>query len=331
MLKTKLVKNVIIDYYRHVGLITDEMNIETIFEARGKKLYDLDIEDLQVLMAHLENNDNQEDLGDEIMPQLQRQLLNLHVRRDKIDDEMTEMEYNVIRRELLIRDEIRQEYQHYNNVNLPQWLLLKRARVLSVQNNLRKNQMFRLGTVIKKARPVFEFNEVIDYATNRFYDESLNRVSASYPYFRSYLPNEKRHRRKILDRSVPYIWFKELKKLPSNLKRMIKDDNFVNATKRFYHKRCQHSENDTKLCEACQSPKNGYRLTDNQILMRNIQEFETNVNPIRVEIDNSLRESEILEIRYANEENLIYELTNRNFFHLKRTIERHLNEQRRSQ
>ena len=328
MLKSKIVKNTIIDFCKRKGLITEDMNVETIFEARGKKLYELDIADLTVLIQYVEREADIEDIGNELLPQLERQIQNLYNRKEKINDDMTDLEESVINRELLKRDDVRKDHPQYNNVNLPQWLILKRARILSVQNNLRKNQMYRLGTVIKKARPIFEFEEVINYATTRFYDDSMNRRTANYPYFRAYLPTEKNHRKKILDKSVPYIWFRELRKLPASLRWEIKDDNFVEKTKKYYHERCQHSENETKLCEACQQPKNGYRLTDNQILTRNIQEFENINSTIRLEIDNSLRSHEILEIRYANEDNLIYELSNRNFFHLQRSIDNYLRTQR---
>ena len=94
--------------------------------------------------------------------------------------------------------------------------------------------------------------------------------------------------------------------------------------KKFYHTRCQHSEDKSRLCEKCHQPKNGYRFTDNQILIRNIQEFESRTPPMVTLIDNDLKRHEIIEVRYANEENLIYELSNRNFHHLQRAIDSYL-------
>ena len=94
--------------------------------------------------------------------------------------------------------------------------------------------------------------------------------------------------------------------------------------KKFYKSRCQHAENDKRLCEKCQIPKDSYRLTLNQQLLHEFVDFETRERPIQQQIDASLSNSEILELRFSNEENLIYELTNRNFFHLNRAIERYL-------
>ena len=124
----------------------------------------------------------------------------------------------------------------------------------------------------------------------------------------------------IIKKSTPYIWFQELWRIPKELRDKTKDEGFVGTMKGFYHKRCQHAEDETKLCEKCQKPKNGYRLTQSQNLVRNIQEFEQANSSVQELVDVTLKRHEILEVRYANEDNLIFELTNRNFYHLKRSI-----------
>ena len=322
MVKYKIVKNLILDFYRKVNIINDDMNVETIYEARGKKLYDLDIQDLLKLSEYLNQNCDTDDLDRDIQARIQGNIFHLLKRMDKIEDDFDAFDQNVMKNALLERDRIRVSYPHYNNVNLPQWLLLKRARILSVQNNLRKNQMFRLGQVIKKARPVFEFNQVIEFATRRFYEDDRNRLSANYPYFRFYLPSEKKHRHAILNKSTPYIWFKELQRLPMALRSMTKNEKFINTMKKFYHKRCQHAENEKKICLKCRKPKDNYRLTENQQLINDIADFEVVEPSIIQQIDTNLSQSEILELRFSNEDNLIYELSNRDFFHVNRAIER---------
>ena len=169
---------------------------------------------------------------------------------------------------------------------------------------------------------------MIEFATTRFYEDDRNRLSASYPYFRFFLPSEKKHRHAILKKSTPYLWFKELQRLPIELRSKTKDKRFVNAMKKFYKTRCQHAENDRNCCIKCRKPKDSYRLTSNQQMLREAVDFESTEPTVIQRIDSNLSASEILEIRYSNEENLIYELSNRDFFHLNSVIQNYMNENR---
>ena len=316
MIKVKAIRNLLTEFYLDQGLIDETMDTNLIFEARGKRLIHLDIQDLLEYREHLIGNpihDIEIYNVNRRLRNLERQFQNAETRR------LTQIEKKVILDAIKSRDRLRQTYPHYDHLSLPQWIKMKTMKVTSVQNNIRKNQMNRLGSTILRARPIFEFDEVLEFATDHFIRED-GRVTTDYPHFHATLARDRSANQSILRRCTPQMWFNEFKKLPRSVKIGLKERNFISRVKKHFQSRCQHEEEGTTRCENCNRPQNCYTLSHSQEIAQNFQRIERETETVYDIADQTLSESEVLEVSTDTDGHLIYNITTEAFSVLQRRL-----------
>ena len=143
-------------------------------------MVDIDVEDMLKYRDHLSNT---EGTGPERL-KIEKRLLKLYEFAEKAGNrKLSRKESKIIINGLKKRDRLRRNYPHFNHIEIPQWMLLKSAKVMSVQNFIRKSHMRRLGSILLRGRPVFELDELLEFATDRFYTAD-GRITTDYPYFK---------------------------------------------------------------------------------------------------------------------------------------------------
>ena len=316
IINKKFTRTILSNFYFQLGLINDETNQSMFFEARGRRLIELDLKDLEEYAEYIRNIEGTGFERTFVEKRMER-LRNFHAKSAYRTLSRTEMK--IIKNAIKERDRIRIEYPHYNRLDLPQWMFLKTSKIISVQNNIRKNQMVRFGTIIIRGNPQFELEEILEFATDRFLDQD-GRLTSSYPYFRSVLRRDMNSNSTLIKECTPELWFEEYKRLPMNIRRAIRTVEFLSQIKNYYEKRCQHAENGTTLCENCEQPQNGYRINYDQARVREIQEIETEQRTVTEINDVTLKEYEIVQMRMDNEGHVIYNLNQSQLQRLQRRI-----------
>ena len=309
MLRNKMTRSIMVDFYRCHGLLDRTTNENLVFEATGKRLIDLDIEDMLNYQRHISQI---EGTGPE-RQKIEKRLQNLYKQAETARNRnMSAVERKIIIRELKKRDRLRTNLPQYNHIELPQWMIMKTAKCMSVQNFIRKSHMNRLGSILLRGRPTFELEEILEYATERFYNEQ-GRITIDYPYFKNCLRKDIESNKSIIKRCAPEIWFNEYRELPMSLRKCLKEGTFMNSIKKYYNNRCQHKENSKTACEQCNKPHNCYRLNYYQERAREIIETAQDTQfPVQIS-DNTLTEHEILEIRRESDGHIAYQMTERSF------------------
>ena len=188
-----------------------------------------------------------------------------------------QIENPVVKREVEIaiarRNRIKSKYPLYNIICIPQWILMARNKMTSIENVHRMNWMTRFTKLIKTARPEPEFNELMKYITDNFRRaRRAQRTSTRFPYFESILAEDRLNDQRMLKNTAPSIWIDEFGKLPENLKITIMTDRFaVNRVKEFYKSRCQHQEKRNEMCPGCGRSTLEYR---NNQLEEQVEEWQ---------------------------------------------------------
>ena len=167
------------------------------------------------------------------------------------------------------------KYPWIQEITVPQWLLLKRHKMTSVQNIHRLNWMTRMIKLLRTARPEVEYRDMMNYLT-----ESARRIRRNiregmrFPYFQTMLHNDMRHSRNIIKDTTPTIWLREFGQLPQEMRRICMTDECASehiAT--FYKERCQHAENTDVICEGCDQSQSNYRLGRVKYSFRELNEI----------------------------------------------------------
>ena len=209
------------------------------------------------------------------------------------------------------KDKIKEKYYLYNIINIPQWILLDRHKMSSVENIHRMNWITRMTKLIKTARPETEFEELMKHLTDNFRQARRSQRSSSrFPYFKETLGEDQVMDRKMLKNTAPSIWIREFLKLPEDLKISIMSDRLaVERVKTFYKNRCQHHEKKGELCSGCNQSTLTYRDTQIEIKInewqnRDEQEMEY-INKLTIYDGENwiLADEELLED--LNEDNLV--------------------------
>lgn len=297
------------DLYSNLNLIDETMDNNMFFEARGKRLIDLDIQDLieyKEFLLDVEGTDFEREAVDKRIRRLEKMKEKSGFKVMKVNDK------KIMLKAIKERDEIRMSHPHYNYLKLPQWMLMHAMKLQSVENNVRKNQMNRLGSTLLRARPVFEFNDILEFATERFIQPD-GRITTDYPYFRNTLERDRDSMQSIIKRCAPQMWFNEFNRLPNNLKKSLRNRTFMGEIKKYYFNRCQHQETELTVCSNCNRPNNNYRLNHSQVVIENIRRIEDEMATIPEIADDTLNENEILEVRRDEDGHIAYNMTERAF------------------
>ena len=154
------------------------------------------------------------------------------------------------------------KYPWIRDVSVPQWLLLRRHKMTSVQNTHRLNWMTRMIKLLRTARPEVEYRDMMNYLT-----ESARRIRRNirngvrFPYFQTMLHNDMRNSRAIIKDTTPTIWLREFGQMPQEMRRICMTDECASEhIITFYKNRCQHAENTDVICEGCDQSQSNYRL-----------------------------------------------------------------------
>ena len=159
------------------------------------------------------------------------------------------------------RNQIKSKYPLYNIINIPQWILLDRNRMTSIENVHRMNWITRFTKLLKTARPETEYEELMKYITDNFSRaRRAQRSNTRFPYFTDILAEDRLNDQKMLKITAPSIWIKEFAKLPEHIKVTMMTNRFaVNIVKEFYKTRCQHQEKRNEICSGCQNSTFNYK------------------------------------------------------------------------
>ena len=169
---------------------------------------------------------------------------------------------NLINRSFRFRDEMQNnDYIYFKQLILPQWLIMQRHNLMSIENNHRCIKMTRFTKLLKTGRPVAEFEELMKYLTDNLNSIRRNiRPGANYPYFRRILGNEFAKDVDLLLTTAPAIWIEEFLTLEQQIKfKMMTDPHATNFMKTLYKTRCQHEEDNNYYCSNCGRSNSCYR------------------------------------------------------------------------
>ena len=324
MAQNKITNIILGQFYEELGLINEEMNENLYFEAYGKRLIQLDLDQIIEYKDYLDRTAGT--TFEKIWAQKRIQRLQENITKfDTNGARLQETEIEMVKKAIFERDEIRKDHPHYNKIRLPQWMILNKIGLPSIENNVRKNQMMTFGRIITKARPIHEFNEVIEFATDRFI-RGDGRAVANYPYFKSTLRRDKKANKKLLKRSTPEIWFYEFNRHSNAMKKAIKEPGYVNRIKKFYENRCHHTENTTKKCFNCNQPENDYRINYSLGTIRAILDTQSEQKTVTEIVDESIEDYQIMEIQMDQEGHIFYNISNRDQIRLQRRLRELLEE-----
>ena len=171
-------------------------------------------------------------------------------------------------------------YAHIRNLTLPQWLILERHGMRSVQNVHRENWVIRMTRLLRTGRPIAEYQDLLNYLTETAKQSRRNiRRTSDYPYFRTIQNRDRTNDKAMLYNTTPTIWLREFSKLTQELRYIIMTDRMAIQTVREYYKqRCQHEESDNVRCERCGKNQSDYRLTRIKKELINIKEIQEQVH-----------------------------------------------------
>ena len=163
------------------------------------------------------------------------------------------------------KNKIKEKYFLYNIISIPQWILLDRHNMSSIENVHRMNWITRMTKLIKTARSEDEFEDLMKYLTDNFRQARRSqRSNVRFPYFNDTLGEDQVKDKKMLKATAPSIWLREFTKLPEELKiSIMKDRLAVEKVKNYYKSRCQHQERQSEQCSGCNKSTLEYR--DNQM------------------------------------------------------------------
>ena len=181
---------------------------------------------------------------------------------------------------------LRQQQQNYpwmKEITIPQWLLLRRHKMTSIQNIHRTNWMTRMVRLLRTARPEIEYQDLMKYLTESAKLIRRNiRLGTRFPYFRATLMMDKHAKDKpLLNKTTPTIWLREFSQIPQEMRMiMMTDKCAVTHVQTHYKERCQHAEDTNETCEGCNQIRSNYRKGRVKFMLKSAQEIAENRNDI---------------------------------------------------
>ena len=179
--------------------------------------------------------------------------------------------------------EQQQKYPWMREITIPQWLLLRRHKMTSIQNVHRTNWMTRMVRLLRTARPVVEYKDLIKYLTESAKLIRRNiRIGSRFPYFRATLAMDKNAKDKtLLNKTTPTIWLREFSQIPQEMRRiMMTDKCAITHVQTYYKERCQHAEDTNETCEGCNQTRSDYRKGRVKFVLREAHEIAEKRNEI---------------------------------------------------
>ena len=196
---------------------------------------------------------------------------------------------NLLRRNFVKMSDLRLPIEERPKIS--QYELLNRAKLLSIPNVHRKNQMMGLGKLVESCFPVREFEEFVKCLTFK-----MNRRQKSKRFLPLFGPcMDKNITNKIRQLEfAPYCWSEEYERLPEPIRSNLGTKLFRPAIKKYYAERCQHDEKIQRQCLACMENtriysdpvlvnlvrQQWYRKNEPEIVDNLINEFDTWANII---------------------------------------------------
>ena len=187
------------------------------------------------------------------------------VKKEYLEGKITDgKEKAAIRRAIARYSAIKDKYHYFNKITVPQWLLLRRHNLMSIENLHRYSWTSRMTKLLKTGRPKKEYDELCKYMIDNLRNVTRRvRETANYPYFKIILNEDENiaDNQMILE-TAPSIWIQEFLKLDSEVRLQIMTSRFASRfVKEFYNKRCQHREENNTRCDNCERVHTCYRNT----------------------------------------------------------------------
>ena|GEM_PF-5418149 len=144
--------------------------------------------------------------------------------------------------------------------------IMNRARLMTIANNHRKNQMMSLGKLAESCFPIQEFEDLISCICVK-----INRRQKSkrfLPIIHNGSGNKNCNAARQLEYS-PFCWSEEYEKLPEPIRSNLGTKLFRPAIKRYYSERCQHNEYQQHQCLSCME---NTRIYSDPLLVANVRQ-----------------------------------------------------------
>ena len=296
MIRRRVSDSILGQFLRQSGLIQEGEDLHWKFESTGTRLLDQELKDLELQKKIILDTAAETDKGSmcEIIEKRKAKIKNekwniIHAKNTLNDQEM-----QVVKNQILWRDRKRVSdgNSHFNKLNLPQGLLLKRLNMLNIQNLHKLAMLNRMHKLLRTQRPVEEFNIIHKYLNSRFlegvgpaYREI--RPGANFPYFKYNIEHENYVIAK-LETCVPKIWFDEYHTISRDLRKMLIQKGFVKHIKRDLHARCQHKILDTEECALCRTIPNNSNINRARRMIIDLAESERTLEQT---LDSSITDS----------------------------------------
>ena len=167
------------------------------------------------------------------------------------------------------------KYPWMNQITIPQWLLLKRHKMVSIQNIHRLNWMVRMVRLLKTARPEVEYRDLMNYLTESARAVRRHiRSGTRFSYFRTILSSDRRIKdKKLIMETTPTIWLQEFSQIPQQLRHTMMTDRYaITHIQTYYKERCQHAEDTNEVCEGCDTVRSDYRKGRVKFVLQELHE-----------------------------------------------------------